>query len=58
MICRTQRIKVVYEGDPLVIQGDPMTHGDLTYEYMYAERFGMGILLAGGNAGIGRYQLA
>lgn len=35
-----------------------MTHGDLTYEYMYAERFGMGILLAGGNAGIGRYQLA
>ena len=52
-------IKVVYEGDPLVITGDPMNNGDLTYEYMYAERWGMGIILAGGaNAGIGRYQLA
>ena len=36
-----------------------MNNGDLTYEYMYAERWGMGIILAGGtNAGIGRYQLA
>lgn len=51
-------IKVVYEGDPIVIMGDPLQNGDLTQEYMYGEKYGMGIVLAGGNAGIGRYQLA
>lgn len=49
-------IKVVYEGDPLVIMGDPLTNGDLTQEYLYGEKYGLGIVLAGGNAGIGRYE--
>ncbi len=51
-------IKVVYEGDPLVIMGDPLTNGDLTQEYLYGEKYGVGIVLAGGNSGIGRYDLA
>jgi len=51
-------IKVVYEGDSTIIAGDPMQNQDLTQTYMYAERYGMGIILAGGNAGIGRYQIA
>lgn len=51
-------LKVVREGSPLVIMGDPMLNGDLTQEYFYAEKWGTGIVLAGGNAGIGRYQMA
>ena len=50
-------IKFVYEGDPLVIMGDPLTNGDLTQEYLYGEKYGVGIVLAGGNAGIGRYEM-
>lgn len=49
-------IKVVYEGEPLVVMGDPLTNGDLTQEYLYGEKYGLGIVLAGGNAGIGRYE--
>lgn len=51
-------LKVVYEGDPLVIMGDPLTNGDLTQEYFYGSKWGTGIVLAGGNAGIGRYEMA
>lgn len=51
-------IKVVYEGDPLVIMGDPLLNGDLTQEYAYLEKYGIGIVLAGGNAGIGRYEIS
>lgn len=51
-------IKVVYEGNPIVIMGDPMLNGDLTHEYLYGEKYGTGILLANGNSGIGRYTLA
>lgn len=51
-------IKVVYEGNPIVLMGDPMTNADFTNEYLYAEKYGMGIVLAGGNSGIGRYELA
>lgn len=50
-------IKVVYEGNPIVLMGDPMTNGDFTQEYFYGEKYGMGIVLAG-NTGIGRYELA
>ena len=50
-------IKVVYEGNPIVLMGDPMTKGDFTQEYFYGEKYGMGIVLAG-NTGIGRYELA
>ena len=51
-------IKCDYEGDPIVLMGDPMSNGDLTQEYLYGEKYGMGIVLAGGNAGIGRYEIA
>ena len=51
-------IKCVYEGNPIVLMGDPMSNGDLTQEYLYGEKYGMGIVLAGGNAGIGRYEIA
>ena len=50
-------IKVVYEGNPIVLMGDPMTNADFTQEYLYGEKYGMGIVLAGGNAGIGRYEM-
>lgn len=50
-------IKVVYEGDPIMLMGDPTSNADFTHEYFYAEKYGMGIVLAGGNAGIGRYEM-
>lgn len=49
-------IKCVYEGDPLIIAGDPTTNADLTQEYFYGEKWGMGIIL-NGNGGIGRYEM-
>ena len=48
-------IKCVREGDPIIIMGDPMTNADLTQEYLYGERYGVGIAMAG-NSGIGRYE--
>lgn len=51
-------IKFVYEGDPIVLMGDPMQNADFTQEYLYGEKYGIGIVLAGGNSGIGRYQTA
>lgn len=51
-------IKCVYEGSPIVLMGNPMDNGDLTQEYLYGEKYGMGIILAGGNAGIGRYEIS
>lgn len=50
-------LKVVYEGSPIVLMGNPMDNGDLTQEYLYGERYGCGIITAGGNSGIGRYEL-
>lgn len=47
----------VYEGNPIVLMGDPMTNADFTQEYLYGEKYGLGIILAGGNAGIGRYEM-
>ncbi len=41
--------------------GDPLSNGDLTQEYLYGEKYGMGIVLAAaaGNASvIGRYEIA
>jgi hypothetical protein len=51
-------IKCVYEGQSTVILGDPTKNQDLTQDYFYGEKYGMGIVLAGGNAGIGRYEIA
>ena len=50
-------LKVVYEGDPIMLLGDPMKNADLTQEYLFCERWGIGIVLAGGNSGIGRYEI-
>lgn len=49
-------IKVVIEGDPLMIMGDPLHNMDLTQEYFYGERYGVGLVLAQNN-GIGRFVL-
>lgn len=49
-------IKFVYEGDPLVIRRPASENMDLTEEYFYAEKYGLGLVTAGGNAGIGKYQ--
>lgn len=51
-------IKVVYEGDPIVLMGDPMDNADFTQEYLYGIKYGTGIVLAGSNTGIGRYEIA
>lgn len=51
-------IKCVREGSPIVLASDPTANADFTQEYFYAEKYGLGILLAGGNAGIGRYEIA
>lgn len=50
-------IKFIYEGQSTVLMGDPMQNMDLTQTYMYGEKYGLGIVLAGGNAGIGRYEM-
>lgn len=50
-------IKCVYEGQPIIQLGNAMDKPDNTQEYMYSEKYGMGIVLAGGNSGIGRYQI-
>ncbi|MCQ2770661.1 MAG: hypothetical protein MJ236_02545 [Clostridia bacterium] len=55
-------IKCVYEGDPIILMGDPMTNADFTQEYLYGERYGLGLILAGGtdggmNEGIGKYDV-
>ena len=50
-------IKCVTEGNPLMITRDPVDNADLTYEYLYADKWGIGIVLAGNNAGIGRYEM-
>lgn len=51
-------IKFIYEGQSTVLMGDPMQNMDFTQTYMYGEKYGLGIILAGGNAGIGRYEIA
>lgn len=50
-------LKVVREGEGIVHMGDPFDNMDLTQEYLYGERYGCGLLLAGGNHGIGRYEI-
>lgn len=51
-------LKVVYEGDPIVLMKDAVENEDLTQEYLYGAKYGCGIVLAGNNAGIGRYEIA
>lgn len=51
-------IKCVYEGQSTILLGDPTKNKDFTQDYFYGEKYGMGIVLAGGNAGIGRYEIS
>jgi hypothetical protein len=48
-------IKVVYEGDPLIIPGDIYKNQDLTQDYLYSDKRGMKLVLPNGNSGFGRY---
>lgn len=50
-------LKCVYEGQSTIIPGELFKNQDLTQDYLYGEKYGMGIVLAGGNAGIGRYTI-
>lgn len=50
-------IKFVYEGDPIIIPGDPLTNADLTQEYVYGQKYGVGLVVAGGQ-GIGAYTIS
>lgn len=50
-------IKCVYEGQSTIILGDPTKNKDLTQDYFYGEQYGMGLVMAGGNTGIGRYKM-
>lgn len=49
-------IKCVYEGQSLMIQGQPTENADLTSSFLYAEKYGCGIVMTGGNEGIGKYK--
>ena len=46
----------MYEGDPLVVMPDPLTQGDLTQNYLYGSRWGLGLILPA-NSGIGIYDM-
>lgn len=41
-------IKVVMEGDPLVINHEPRENGDLTQTFMFAQKYGVGMILSDG----------
>ena len=51
-------IKCVYEGQSLMIQNQAIENADLTASFLYAEKYGCGILMTGGNEGIGKYKFA
>lgn len=48
-------VKLVREGESVIIPGNPMNNRDLTQEYMYGEKYGLGLVMAA-NTGIGRYK--
>lgn len=47
-------IKVMNEGDPFIIMGNPLDKADLSQEYMYLDRYGIGVVQLGK---IGVYQM-
>lgn len=49
-------IKLVREGESIIIPGDPLHNRDLTQEYLYGEKYGLGFVMAA-NGGIGRYKI-
>lgn len=50
-------IKFVYEGDPIIIPGDPLSNADLTQEYVYGQKYGLGLIVSG-NQSLGAYTIA
>lgn len=50
-------IKFVYEGNPIMFAREPKENMDLTYEFFYGSKFGLGLVTAG-NTGIGKYQIS
>lgn len=52
----TTPIKCVYEGQSIMSMGNFMNNADLTQDYFYGEKYGIGLLMTGGNEGIGKYQ--
>lgn len=52
----TKPIKVVIEGNPLVNSGNLMDKADLSQEYIYAQRYGVGFVLSDG--ALGRYTIS
>ena len=52
-------IKLVKEGNPIMFMRDPSENMDLTQEYFYGEKYGIGFVFAGNeNTGIGHYEIA
>lgn len=49
-------IKVVREGNGIIIPRNAADNNDLTQEYIYGENYGVGLVMAGGNSGIGKYK--
>ena len=39
-------IKYVTEGESVLLLGDPMSNADMTQEFMYGERYGLGFILS------------
>jgi hypothetical protein len=50
-------IKCVYEGESIINYGNFLDNGDLTQEYLYMEKYGMGFALPSNNGGIGTYTI-
>lgn len=49
-------IKFVYEGNPLIIPGNPLNNKDLTQEYVFGQKYGCGLIVSG-KTGLGCYTL-
>lgn len=55
MASNDKPIKYVTEGEGLILSKDPLTNADLTYEWLYTERTGVGVAV---NEVFGKYTFA
>ena len=55
MAANDKPIKYVTYGDGIILQKDPMQNADLTYEWLYTERTGVGMII---NEVFGKYTFA
>ena len=55
MAANDKPIKYVTYGDGIILQKDPMQNADLTYEWLYTERTGVGMVI---NEVFGKYTFA